>query len=248
MGLGLLLWAWLAWRSTEYHLGQLPLYLYCQIMARVVWRTEVSSPLPIPSGQGAILVCNHRSGIDPACIALCCRRPVRWMVAREYCTSWSLGWFFRNLGCIPVNRGGIDTASTRSVIRLAQAGELVGMFPEGRINETDQFLLPGRPGAAMVALKAKVPVVPCYVEGTPYDGTVYGSVLMTAKAKVFIGRPIDLSPYYEREDEKEVYEELTRRFLQEIARLGGRPDYVPELAGRRWKPGQEAEPATATQP
>ena len=33
--------------------------------------------------------------------------------------------------------GGIDTAATKTAIRLAQAGELVGMFPEGRINDTD---------------------------------------------------------------------------------------------------------------
>ena len=42
-------------------------------------------------------------------------------------------------------------------------GELVGMFPEGRINTTDQLLLPGRSGAALIALKARAPVVPCYI-------------------------------------------------------------------------------------
>ena len=50
-------------------------------------------------------------------------------------------------------------------IRYAQEGGLVGLFPEGRVNTTDELLLPGRPGAALIALRARVPVIPCYVQG-----------------------------------------------------------------------------------
>ena len=52
-------------------------------------------------------------------------------------------------------------------IRLCQAGELVGLFPEGRINGGVNPLLPGRPGVALIALNARVPVVPCYIKGIP---------------------------------------------------------------------------------
>ena len=44
------------------------------------------------------------------------------------------------------------------------------MLPEGRINTTDEFMLPVRPGAIVVALKAGAPIVPCYIEGAPYRG------------------------------------------------------------------------------
>ncbi len=157
-------------RRTKYKLSQCPLYLYCQIMTRVVWRTQVSGLLPIADDQGAIIVSNHRGSLDPSCIALTCRRPVHWMVAKEYCDSLALGWFFHNLGSIPVNRGGIDTASTRMAIRLAQAGELVGMFPEGRINETDRFLLPAGRARPWWRCGAKVPVVPCWWRGCRTTG------------------------------------------------------------------------------
>jgi 1-acyl-sn-glycerol-3-phosphate acyltransferase len=241
---GVLGWGLIAWLRTEYGIEQTPLYLYSTIMTRIVWRTRISGPLPIPRGQGAVIVGNHISGIDPAVIALTTLRPVHWMVAKEYCNSLSLGWFFRALRCIPVNRGGVDTAATKTAIRLAQAGELVGMFPEGRINNSDALLLPGRPGAALVALKARVPVVPCFVRGSPYGGTIYSSVLMTARITLNVGQPIDLSEYYGREGEDGVLEELTRRFLREIAALAGVHDFVPQLAGRRWKPGVE-EPQAA---
>jgi 1-acyl-sn-glycerol-3-phosphate acyltransferase len=116
------------------------------------------------------------------------------------------------------------------------------MFPEGRINlEPEKLLLiPGRSGAAFVAIKARVPVIPMYVSGSPYDGTALGSFFMPAHARVIVGDPIDISAYY-GQDEKEVLGELTKRFLIEIAKLAGREDFQPELAGRRWKLGAEEE-------
>ncbi|OHB83480.1 MAG: hypothetical protein A2V98_05160 [Planctomycetes bacterium RBG_16_64_12] len=207
------------------------------LLTRILWGARISGRLPVAPGEGAVIVSNHRSSIDPSFIALATDRVVHWMVAREYWRIRILGWFFRVCAAIPVSRGRVDTAATRSAIRLAQNGGLVGLFPEGRINTTDRLLLPGRPGAALIALKARVPVVPCYVSGSPYDGTYWGCLFMSARVRLTIGRPIDLSEYYGREKEREVLETLTRRFLMEIARLAGAHDYPPELAGRFCQPG-----------
>jgi 1-acyl-sn-glycerol-3-phosphate acyltransferase len=118
---------------------------------------------------------------------------------------------------------------------LAEEGRLVGIFPEGRINTTDALLLPGRPGPALVALKARVPIVPCYIHGAPYSESVPGSFLTPAKTRLVVGQPIDIAPFVAREDEEGVLVELTLRLLREIATLAGRPDYEPQLAGRKWK-------------
>lgn len=235
----LVVWAIVCYRRTQYTLAQAPLYLLNLALTRVLWRCQVSGPLPVPDGQGAIIVSNHISGVDPLFIAMSTNRSVHWMVAKEYFNHPAVGWGFRILQAIPVGRAGIDTAATKLSIRYAQKGELVGIFPEGRINDTGQLLLPGRPGAAMIALKARVPVVPCYVQGSPYDGDPFHSFLMPAKVRVRVGEPIDLSPYYGQEHDRGVQEELTRRFLTEIAKLAGQPDYQPQLAGRRWRTGNE---------
>lgn len=236
----LVLWGLWAWRHTQYTLPQAGLYLFNTVFARTVWRARVSGPLPTVEGQGAVIVCNHRSGIDPLLIQLATDRVVHWMVAAEYVRHPAMGWAFRILRSIPVNRGGVDTAATKQAIRLAREGGLVGLFPEGRINTTDSLLLPGRPGAALIALKAKVPVIPCFVIDSPYNGTALGSFTMTARSRVIVGQPIDISEFYDREGDKDVQAELTKRFLKEIARLAGRPDFEPQLAGRKWKP-DEAE-------
>lgn len=244
IALALVVWIFRIYRGTHYTPMQFPLYMLSRFLARVLWRAEVRGELELPADRGAVIVCNHRSPIDPSFIGLMCNRPVRWMVAKEYFGWPGFGWMLRTVWCIPTSRGGVDTAATKLAVRYAQQGDVVGLFPEGRINNTEQFMLPGRPGAAMIALKAKVPVIPCYVQETPYDGTVWGFLFKPAKAKLIVGKPIDLSEYHNGEKAtKEEMAELTLRFMREIANLAGRSDFEPQLAGRNWKPGKA--PATS---
>ncbi len=227
-------WFWRQFRRWKYTPSQFPLYCLNYVLTRVLWRASVEGTLELGPHQGAVIVCNHIGPIDPAFIALLSPRTVHWMVAEEYCRHPLVGWGLRTLAVIPTNRQGIDTAATKSAIRLASQGELVGMFPEGRINTSGNLMLPGRPGAVLVAIKARVPVVPCYLADTPFDGTIFGFFFLTARARLRVGRPLDLTAYYGREQDREVLAEATLRLLRQIARLAGRPDYVPELAGRRW--------------
>jgi 1-acyl-sn-glycerol-3-phosphate acyltransferase len=237
IGLGLVTWAVIRIRRSPFTRVQTALYALLYLIVRILWRAQIVGRLPVPPGQGAVVICNHRGPLDSFSIALTGGRLVHWMVAREYCVHPAFGWFLRISGVIPVSRAGIDTAATKLAIRYAEEGELVGLFPEGRINTTAELLAPGRPGAAMIALKARVPVVPCYITGSPYDGTVWGCLFMPAKIRLTVGQPLDLSEYYGRDNEREVLEHLTKRFLVEIARLAGCADFRPELAGRFYKPG-----------
>ena len=225
------LWA-VAMRRTAFTPGQAVLLTLNLPLSRVLWRSQIHGRLTIPAGQGAVVVCNHRCSLDPAIIGLAADRMIHWMVAREYVENPLLGWFFRIVGAIPAGRNGADTAATKAAIRTARDGQLVGLFPEGRINDTSRLLLAGHSGAVMIALKARVPIVPCYIEGSPYDGTVWGCLFMPAKARLVVGQPIDLSAYFGRESDREVLRSLTRRVLHEIAALAGHPEFEPLLAGR----------------
>lgn len=236
MGACVLLYLAILLRRLPFTPLQNCLYALNLVMARVLWRARVSGSLALPADQGAVIVCNHRSPVDPSFLYLATRRAVHWMVAKEYWRHPALAWFFRTCEAIPVRRGGIDTGAAKAAIRLARGGGLVGLFPEGRINTTDRVLLPGRAGAALIALKARVPIVPCYLSGSPYDGTTWGCLFMPAKVRLEIGPPIDFSELHGRESQREALEELTKRLLSEIARLAGHEDFQPELAGRFSKP------------
>ncbi|MCC7084875.1 MAG: 1-acyl-sn-glycerol-3-phosphate acyltransferase [Pirellulales bacterium] len=228
------------WKRSPLTLKQLFLWSCNYMIARLIWRTRIIGQLPVQAGHGAVIVANHRSSVDPAFIQTCIRRVVYWMVAREYCQAPYIGALLRALQVIPVGRGGIDTAATKRAIRLAQAGGIVGMFPEGRINRTDQLLLPGRPGAALVALRARVPIIPVFIFDAPYNGTALGPLFMRSKVRVKIGRPMDLSSYFGREREPGVLLEITKRAMHEMAVLAGKPGFEPQMAGARWMPRQNA--------
>jgi 1-acyl-sn-glycerol-3-phosphate acyltransferase len=227
------------WRRSPLTFVQSLMWSVNFLIAKLVWRTRIEGELSVRPGQGAVIVANHRSSVDPSFIQICVRRVVYWMVAREYCEAPFLGGLLRAFQVIPVGRGGVDTAATKQAIRFARDGGLVGMFPEGRINRTtDQLLLPGRPGAALVALRARVPIIPMFIFDAPYDGTSLGPLFMRSKVRVKIGEPIDLSPYFGREKEDGVLQEITQRAMQQMAVLAGHPDFKPQMAGARWMPSE----------
>jgi len=226
--------SWLVNRRRQLRLGWTQSFWYGvnYLICRVLWRASGNLSLPLPPEAGAVIVANHRSSVDPCFIEIATNRVVHWMVAKEYFAYPGIGRFLRLAEAIPTNRGGIDTQATKLAIRYAQNGGLVGIFPEGKINLTADLLLPGRSGAALIALKGRVPVIPFYIEGAPYDGMPLGPLLMPAKVTVRMGEALDFSAYYGRENEREVLEFVTRRILIAIAELAGRPDFEPQLAGR----------------
>lgn len=218
---------------------QFLLWAGAYVLCKFLWRTEWPDRLHLLEGKGAVVVCNHRSSVDPFFVQTATGRKVHWMVAREFCEHWIFGLFLRACEVIPVSRGGVDTAATKAAIRMTSRGDLIGMLPEGRINMTDALLLPARPGAALVALKARVPVVPCFIEGAPFRRYPWSPFFMRAKVIVRFGEPIDLSEYYDRQQEPGIVQEIMRRILKAMAELAGQPDFEPQLAGRQWKPTKE---------
>jgi 1-acyl-sn-glycerol-3-phosphate acyltransferase len=210
-------------------------YLLCKLL----WRTRWLNRLELQPGQGAVIVCNHKSSVDPFFVQTATGRKIHWMVAREYCEHPALRWFLSACEVIPVGRGGVDTGATKTAIRIASAGEIVGMLPEGRINMTEDFMLPMRPGAALVALKARVPVIPCYIRGAPYRRYSWSPLLMPARVDVIFGSPVDLSEFYVRDGEPDVTQVAMERIASALATLAAQPGFQPQIAGRNWKPTEE---------
>ncbi|MEQ8787611.1 MAG: lysophospholipid acyltransferase family protein [Pirellulaceae bacterium] len=228
-----------AWRGivrSPYRPGESLLYFGDVLLTRLLWRTTAPARLPLADHQGAVLVCNHRSSVDPFFLQLAARRRVHWMVAREFCEHPAFAWFLNACQVIPVRRTGADTAATKAAIRLVREGGLVGMFPEGRINMTDRFMLPCRPGAAIIAQRAEAPLVPCYIAGSPYDRVPWSPFFMPARVRVSIGAPIDVARPVGPHGEEASAAELIAQCVRKIAELAGREEFTVELAGRQWRP------------
>lgn len=177
-------------RCKYYTLWELVLYLPVYLFGRLLWRVSFTNEPPQALRSGAVLAANHRSSVDPFFVQLAARRRVHWMVAREYCEHFLFGLILKPLQVIPTNRSGLDLNSTKKAMQYTGLGQLVGMFPEGKINTSSATLLPARAGIAKVAIKSNVPVIPLYIHGSPYNGSVWGPVLMPARVQITFGQPI----------------------------------------------------------
>jgi 1-acyl-sn-glycerol-3-phosphate acyltransferase len=225
---------WKAYRlPTEYSPWERMLYAPAYALARLLWRVEMDGQGRLSDRLvgGAVLVANHRCSLDPFFIQIASGRRVHWMVAGEYFRNPVFGPLLRILQAIPTNRSGADNAAIKTAIRLAAEGRYVGMFPEGRINRTTRPLHSIRSGAAMVAHKAGVPLIPCWIEGAPVGWAVWSGFFLAAHVKVSLGQPVvTSSPSPEqRFDDLVVMQSAMRQSLQ----LGGYPDYPVQFAGRR---------------
>jgi 1-acyl-sn-glycerol-3-phosphate acyltransferase len=122
----------------------------------------------VPARGGAILACNHISVLDPVIIAMAATttgRAVRFLAAAEYFRKPFIGWGLRRIRQIPIRRGASDRRALEQAARVIRRGALAGIFPEGTLS-ADGTLLPGKRGAARIALASDVPIIPCGIWGT----------------------------------------------------------------------------------
>lgn len=240
----------------DYSVWETALFLPAYLIGRLLWRVQFLNVAPEEMKGGAVLAANHRSSLDPMFVQLAARRRVHWMVAKEYCQHKVLGPFLKVLQVIPTNRSGTDINSTKIAMRFAHQGRLVGMFPEGRINLSPDPLLPVRAGAAMVAVKTGVPIIPLYIKGSPYRGTALSPLFMPARVQIVFGKPIypkrgivaaqgDVdergnSPHNSTENggngvvsskSNQQAAELIADWGREIARLAGQPNFTVHVGG-----------------
>ena len=111
-----------------------------------------------------ILAANHSSMLDWLFVARFVARPVRFVLSREFFDQRGVTWAYRSLGVIPIRDGAIELSAVRQLLTTLKRGEIVGVFPEGRITR-DGALAPGEPGIIAMAARAGVPIVPAGVRG-----------------------------------------------------------------------------------
>jgi 1-acyl-sn-glycerol-3-phosphate acyltransferase len=146
----------------------------------------------MPSG-GFVIMANHASGTDPPLLQIGIRRPIRFMMAVEQ-MRWPLGPFWRALRVLPVRfSAGDDAGTLRAAVRHVKEGGIIGVFPEGSIERPGRTVHAFAPGAAAIALIARVPVVLCWIS-QPFSTRIVllDSFLPRRRAQVEVLEVIDL--------------------------------------------------------
>jgi 1-acyl-sn-glycerol-3-phosphate acyltransferase len=154
-----------------------------RLLVKVVFRPRVRGANRIPPAGGFVISANHLSGFDFFALSVVLgKRRMRCMAKNQLFAQPLLSRLIRFLGAFPAHAnlelaGGVDEAA-----RLAAAGEVVVIFPEGRRRRGRTDLDP-KTGAARTARAAGVPLVPVAIRGT--DGW-----RRLARWSVEVGEPI----------------------------------------------------------
>ena len=129
--------------------------LFCRYVHRFEYQL-----IPLPEQGGALLACNHISGLDPFLLIAASPRPLRFMIAREEYERFGLRWLFRRAHCIPVDRECQPERALREALRALDAGEVVAVFPQGGIHLESQGHRKLKGGVVRLAQKSACSIYP----------------------------------------------------------------------------------------
>lgn len=113
---------------------------------------------------GAVIIGNHKSLIDP--IALHCAywyRRLHFVATKDLFRTKLLDFFFTHVLCIKIDKENIGVSSFKEILNALKEGHAVGVFPEGGINSEESLLKSFKSGAVMMAVNARVPIIPVYI-------------------------------------------------------------------------------------
>lgn len=173
------------------------------------FRVTVEGRENMPSEGGGIVAMNHRSNWDVPVAGLTSPRKLGFMAKAEMFKTKIGNWLFSSLGAFPVQRGKGDISAIKAALSRLKDGQLVAMFPEGRRVKEGRKAEP-KPGVVMLAVKAKVPVIPIHISG---------KYKWFGKIKVTFGKPIYYENFYGEKLAVEELQELSRGLMATIYSL-----------------------------
>lgn len=164
----------------------------------------------IPEG-GALVCGNHSSAIDPFFLAFALgkRRPLSIMAKESLLKIPVIGRLLKLVGTFPVNRGASDIHAVKYALEQLKKGEYVALFPEGTRVKTREEGEP-KTGAAMLACRAGVRVLPVYVPVHKKPFRIN---------RVYIGPAYEMT-YEGKRATSQDYERLTRELMDRIYGAG----------------------------
>jgi len=138
------------------------------LLIHSIYRLEKTGIENIPEEGSAVLVCNHVSFVDALIIAAACRRPIRFVMDHNIFRVPLLNFIFRTSKTIPIASARDDPQLLEKayddIAAALATGDLIGIFPEGRITDTGD-MYPFRPGIRRIVERTPVPVVPVALRG-----------------------------------------------------------------------------------
>jgi 1-acyl-sn-glycerol-3-phosphate acyltransferase len=152
------------------------------LLIHTIHRVSTVDVERIPEEGAAVLVCNHVSYVDAIVIMAASPRPIRFVMDHRIFKTPLLGFIFRTAKAIPIAPAKENPwLMEKAFVDVAQAlheGELVCIFPEGKLTRTGE-MNEFRGGIAKIVARSKVPVIPMALRG------LWGSMFSRDPSNVF---------------------------------------------------------------
>lgn len=190
------------------------------VTLRVYCRMRIEGRGNLPATGPFILAPTHRSIIDTPIAGAVYRPRMRFMGADKWWSKPWLGKVLTALGAFPVTRGTADREALKRCIAVLEGGEPLVLFPEGE-RKSGARVQPLFEGAAYLAMKTGVPVVPVGIGGSERVMPKGAKFIYPRKLHVIVGEPMHLPPAADPSPkaQRQAARQLTSDLHTELQRL-----------------------------
>jgi 1-acyl-sn-glycerol-3-phosphate acyltransferase len=170
---------------------------FARFLYKNLARLDIAGLEQVPLQGGLLITTNHLSRLDPPLVyVLVPRDDLSALVADKYKKFPGINWIISKVGGIWINREHADVRALKEARDYLRSGKVLGIAPEGTRSK-EHVLLPAKTGAAYLADKAGVPVVPAAFWGTE-DALARLFTLRRPVIHIRFGEPYRLPPVERR--------------------------------------------------
>ena len=180
------------------------------IPGKIIYPCKIYGKENLKKGK-AVLTMNHTSNLDAVNIVLGTFEKKYFLAKKELFKNKLFGAFIKAMGGIKIDRQSADVGAIKNALKVLKNNKKLIIFPEGTRNKSDNVELGEvKSGAAMLAIKAKAPIIPVWVYNRPH------AYRMT---KILIGKPYELDEFYGAKITEEVLDKASEIVSQKLNQL-----------------------------
>lgn len=152
--------------TALYCVKELP-HLFSRILLlpifKQTYKVNVNGLDNLPLRGGVLLLGNHISWIDWLVLQIATPRPIKFVMYKSFYDHWYVKWFFKLFKVIPIGEG-VNTSAIKAIKQRLNNGEVVALFPEGRISYNGH-LGEFQHGFELAAKNSNCVIIPFFLRG-----------------------------------------------------------------------------------